>query len=62
VCVCVCDRERLKETGSQQNVVTIGCFFLPDRQAPAQRSSQFLLDFLRVIITAIVCLAPVVDC
>lgn len=34
---------------------------LLDRQALARRSSEFLLDFLKVIITATVCLGPVVE-
>jgi len=39
-----------------------GCLFLiPDRYAPAKLSSEFLLDFLKVIITEIVGLVPVID-
>lgn len=34
--------------------------FLLDRKAPARRSSEVLSDFVEVIVTAIVCLAPVV--
>jgi hypothetical protein len=30
--------------------------------APARRSSEFLLDFVKAIITAIVCLAGAIDC
>jgi len=37
-------------------------FSLLDPLAPARRSSEFLLDFLKCIITAIICLAPIVDC
>jgi hypothetical protein len=33
--------------------------FLLDRSAPARRSIRFLLDFLKVIITATVCLSSV---
>jgi len=41
----------------------IGCFvFLLDRQVPAQISSEFLLDFPKVIITTVVLLATVCDC
>jgi hypothetical protein len=36
-------------------------FVLYDRSAPARRSSEFLLDFLKVVISAIFCLAPVID-
>jgi len=36
-------------------------FFQLVGQALAQRSSECLLDFLKVIITATVCLAPVTD-
>jgi len=36
-------------------------FFLLDRKALAQRSSERLLDFLKVIITAKVCLTSVTD-
>jgi hypothetical protein len=39
-----------------------GVFFLLDQQTPARRSSEFLLVFLQVIGTALVCLAPVTDC
>jgi len=39
----------------------IGYFFLLYLQAQAQRSSQFLLHFLKAIITAIVCLTPIID-
>jgi len=35
--------------------------FLLDRQAPARRSGDFLLHFLKVIITAIVCLVPAIE-
>jgi hypothetical protein len=38
------------------------CVFLLDRSAPALCSSAFLLDFPKVIIAAIVCLAPAIDC
>ena len=40
-------------------------FFSPpqlDRQAPAQSSSEFLSDFLKVITTTIGCLVSVSDC
>lgn len=37
-------------------------FFLLDRKAPARRSSEVLSDFVKVIVIAIICLAPVVDC
>jgi hypothetical protein len=33
--------------------------FLFDRSAPARRSIRFLLDFLNVVITAIICLSSV---
>jgi len=36
--------------------------FLLDRKPPVRRSSEFLLDFLKVTITALVRLAPVIDC
>jgi len=36
--------------------------FLLFRQALSQRSIEFLLDFLKVIITAVFGLAPVIDC
>jgi hypothetical protein len=36
--------------------------FILDRQETVRRSSQFLLHFLKVIITAIVCLAAVIRC
>jgi hypothetical protein len=36
--------------------------FLLDRQVPAPRSSESVLDCLKVIITAIICLASVTDC
>jgi len=36
--------------------------FLLDRKAPARRSSEVLSDFVKVIVIAIICLAPVVDC
>jgi len=36
--------------------------FLLGRLAPAQRSSEFPLVFVTVIVTAIVCLVPVIDC
>jgi hypothetical protein len=39
----------------------IGCFSLLDRQAPARRP-QWVLDFPKIIITAIVGLAPIIDC
>jgi len=35
--------------------------FLLDRKPPARRSSEFVLDFVKVI-TAIVSMAPVIDC
>ena len=34
---------------------------LLDRQPPTRRFSEFLLDFLKVIISAFVCLAPVIE-
>jgi hypothetical protein len=36
--------------------------FLVNGKAPARCSSEFLLDFLKDIITSIVCLAPVIGC
>jgi hypothetical protein len=42
---------------------SIGCFFfLLERYAPAQRSSLFLLQFIKVIIAVIGCLAPAIAC
>lgn len=37
-------------------------FFQIDQKAPAQRSSESLLDTLKVVITVIVCLPPVINC
>jgi len=37
-------------------------YFLLDPLAPAGRSSEFLLDFLQGINTAVICLSPVMDC
>jgi len=39
-----------------------GVVLLLDRYAPAGLSSASLFDFLKVVIPAIVCLAPVMDC
>lgn len=38
------------------------CFYLFDGQAPARHCSEFLRKFLKVIIDAVVCIAPVIDC
>jgi len=37
-------------------------FVLFDLSAPARRSSEFLLDFLKDVISVICCLAPGIDC
>lgn len=37
-------------------------YFLIGRSTPVRSSSEFLLQFLKVIISAIVCLSPVIDC
>jgi hypothetical protein len=44
------------------NISAVGCFFscLTDKRWPDDLVT--LLDFLKVIITAIVCLAPVIVC
>jgi hypothetical protein len=36
--------------------------FLIGRSAPVRRSSEFLLHFLKVAISSVVCLSPVIDC
>lgn len=36
--------------------------FLLDRSAPARRSSEFLLYFLKIIVSPIVFLVPIFDC
>ena len=36
--------------------------FLLDLQTPARRSSDFSFDFLKAVMTAIVRLAPAIDC
>jgi len=47
---------------SNLSLFNIQGVFLLDLYAPARRFSEFLLHFLKVIITAIVCLATVIDC
>jgi hypothetical protein len=54
----------LKKGEGDSTVANIGYFFFKlDRYAPAQRSSQFLLHFpMVIIVTNIVCPAPVIEC